>query len=35
VGFLFIGPSFPYMLSFMKTAFTALESSILYLLKAM
>jgi flagellar biosynthesis protein FliR len=35
VGLLFIGLSFPYLLSFMKTVFAGLETSVFYLLKAM
>jgi len=35
VGLLFIGFSLPYLLSFLKTVFTGLEMTILYLLKAM
>lgn len=35
VGMLFLGLSFPYLLSFMKTVFTGLEQTIFYLLKAM
>jgi len=35
VGLLFIGFSLPYLLSFLKTVFTELEMTILYLLKAM